>query len=151
MSGSSGMKFHSVGKSCSQGTGGVASNKNIMSRLTIILATLALGAFATAAWADTIVLKNRSTFNGRIVKQDLKQVTIRTEFGTITFNRRVIQKVSKNDLVPTRRVRKSTRGSKSATAKRNSRRAATAKKARKARSWKRGKASSKRKARKKPG
>lgn len=69
-------------------------------RLAIIcIGAAALAFMAASVRADTVVLKNKSIFTGTIVKQDEKQVTIRTDFGQITFKRDQVRSVAKSSKV----------------------------------------------------
>ena len=42
-----------------------------------------------------ILLKNRLTIEGIVVKEDKKEITLRTEVGTVTLNRDRIEKIDK--------------------------------------------------------
>ena len=63
-------------------------------RLVLILVTACI--FCTdRVRADTVILKNKSKFEGRVVLSNDKKVVIETGFGTITFKRSTVQQVTK--------------------------------------------------------
>ena len=63
-------------------------------RLVLILVTATV--FCTdRVKADTVILKNKSKFEGRVVLSNDKKVVIETGYGTITFKRSTVQKVTK--------------------------------------------------------
>jgi len=51
------------------------------------------------AYADKIVMKNGNTFQGQILEEDDKQIVLKMEYGTMTFKKAEIKKVSKERYV----------------------------------------------------
>lgn len=62
---------------------------------TTALAAALITLFAGLASADTITLKNKGRFDGVITKETETHVTIRTEWGEVTFPKKTVAKVER--------------------------------------------------------
>ncbi|MAG56279.1 MAG: hypothetical protein CMJ83_08320 [Planctomycetes bacterium] len=71
-----------------------------MDSVRVLCTFLLLGLLATSARADKILLKNGGVFEGVIIKDDGKNVTLRTEHGTITFRHKQIVEIRKGPWSP---------------------------------------------------